>query len=261
MTQQEALPKTIGSINQRLDCAHCFYTLDPNDAQVDRRKFVMCTKCRAAYHFDCQKQSCMACGASQFEQVDVVPPPPLNTQVRRPATIKSVQISLPKQRGAWDYLFDNARRELLIHIPLALVSVGLTGLLASFAYRITQLSPITVQGVLDVVLRTNLPAPRLIFMSLLSAATAAYVFFPSSTPKDNALSGGERFLRFIGGILFLIACNLLVMNLRLDTVLSSSTLLYNTPVYGEVVAGEVAAFAIIFIVAFFYRAGTRATVL
>src|SRR5689334_21522736 len=128
MTQQEALPKTIGSNNQRLGCAYCFYTLDPNDVEVDRRKFVVCTKCRAAYHSDCQKQNCMDCGASQFEQVEVAPPPPLSTQVRRPVTINPVQISLPEQRGTWGYLIDNARRELLIHIPLALVSVGLVGL-------------------------------------------------------------------------------------------------------------------------------------
>lgn len=260
MTQQEELPKTIGSINQRLGCAYCFYTLDPNDDQADWRKFVACTRCRAAYHSNCQRHSCTECGAAQFEQVEVVPPPPLNTQVRRPMAIKPVQISLAEERVTWDYVIDNARRELLIHIPLALLFIAIAGLVGSFAYRISQLSPITAQAILDVVLRTNPPPARVISMSLLSAATFTYVFYPSLALRDNSLSGGQRFFRFVGCIMFLVACNLLVMNLRLDTVLRSSSLLFNTPLYREVFAGEVAAFVIIFLlafVAFVYRARTR----
>lgn len=107
----------------RIGCSYCFQTLNPNDPDPDRRRFVRCTgvRCGAFYHDhkDCWRGSCISgncvCRAASKVVVSLQPPP---------AEIRSV---VPLFCGPVNTLND---------LPLGL-SAGLVGDLAPDPIKVT----------------------------------------------------------------------------------------------------------------------------
>jgi hypothetical protein len=85
-------------------CAYCFRILDPEDRQVDLRKFVQCTHCASYYHANCwqKNSSCIKCRGSDAITVDNL--------LYLPSTIKAkpVQAAVVKPSAIYYYVAGNA---------------------------------------------------------------------------------------------------------------------------------------------------------
>ncbi len=110
--------------NNRLGCYYCFKTLNPQDDDERLSSFVRCSQCNIIYHTFCWNQirTCLSCGGSQFEQIEVAQPPPLSVN---PKT-RSLPIKVSKIAYSTDTTDKN-------HLKPIFISVGVIGVIIIIA--------------------------------------------------------------------------------------------------------------------------------
>jgi len=96
MTLVNLPEKDQGVTDPRHWCIYCFGVLDPNDEQVERRKFAQCTHCQSRYHANCwhQSEQCVQCGEHDAMTLNkllrlppVTNPQPMQAAMVKPSTV------------------------------------------------------------------------------------------------------------------------------------------------------------------------------
>jgi hypothetical protein len=202
--------------NSRLGCKQCFKTLDPQDKTEANRIFVKCSKCGEVYHADCwhQLEKCLCCGNHQTNPVTAsfFPPSPKVLTKTKSIPIKSSTVIHVEDGGALEpsilYFVQVGRA-----IVLAIFLITIATFIGAFTYRLTQLQPIELETVMDVIFKQS-PPPLLTFVSaFISGTIIASIFYtPSRLNDSNTNERTGRFTHFLAGLIMIASLDILLFN-------------------------------------------------